>query len=109
MNFAEKLIAAGYKPINWLSKLPYDPKDCWLGVSVYHPEIDFVKDDIVINISLQGPSCAILWPDKLSKEEIELFNARKGRGIFIRKDGAFIYRTITGVLPPQEILKSILG
>lgn len=105
MNFAEQLIAKGFKPGNWLSKIPYTPKEGWMGLTVYHPEIDFTKGDIEVLFTLQGPSIR----SPRNEEEKTIFKNKAARGIRVKKGNEIVYETITGVLPPKSIIDEYIS
>jgi hypothetical protein len=115
MNFAEKLIAAGYKPITWSRSKEwahdpsFDPKYSWYGLTTYHPEVDLVKEDIVVTLSLQSFACSQTNMGRaFTVQEFDLLQARSAKGIFIKKANEILYSTISGIPPPEEIINEIL-
>ena len=109
MNFADKLISIGFKHEDFpcWDKVNFNPKDNWLGLSKYHPDIIFKKGDIRIFFSLQGMLCKETYEEYFRYKE--LYDSGSVKYISIYKKDQQIYLTFTGECPSDEFINEHLN
>lgn len=105
LNIVDQLLNAGFKE-TWIKD--YNPKNNWFGVSKYHPDALFVRDNKEVIISLGGAFGTIYVPDKILRANIALFNNTAARIIILFENKKITYLNIHGVFPPTKILNEFL-
>ena len=98
MNFVEKLLANGFTRIvyDWEKKKgrydgEFNPKNGWLGLTIYHPYEMFEKEGITVELDLTRYGV---------KDFIggQLVNVNEKR-IVVKRDGLITYENKMGILP----------
>lgn len=102
MNMTEKLITNGFKPDNGTQK-PFNPKDNWMGVSVYYPDCFFDRGNKTVHLSVQGLAMPNFPP-----ELFELAEKRALRyiGFYINKKP--VYQNWMGQLPEESFIDEFI-
>lgn len=106
MNLSEKLIASGFKPDTGTNSV-FNPKNNWMGVSVYQPDVFFDKGNKTVHLSVQG--LAMPTPSPMTKEMLSLLQNRAARYIGFSIDRGKIYESWTGVMPTEEFINDFLS
>ncbi len=119
MTFVDKIIKAGFVEQGQkrlLELMPhkekhiqrwwehYNTSNGWLGLSVYHPDAWFVKENKELLLSLQG----VQTEHPTTEEDIILMQNRAVRYICLKKDGKKIYESFSGKSPSDEIIEDFL-
>lgn len=104
MNLSEQLISAGFEP-DTLFGSKFNPKNNWMGVSVYHPDVYFERGDKVVILSVQG---ALMPIPELTPENWELLQSRGARYVGFSINKVKVYQNWRGVLPDEEFIKEFI-
>ena len=98
MNFTEQLIHLGFKEIfasRMDSSFIFNLNNGWLGLTVYHPDMIFSRDNISVVMSLQGLLCD--YDKILGNYELEALSKDKAIKYISVKDGDnLLYETFGG-------------
>lgn len=110
MNFAERLIEAGFENINIykLKRIPR-PTDGFLGANVYVPDAIYRRDNKKVHIALG--SWMTPTPIFKNKEEYNKFYESWNRNsiyIGLWDNDRFVYQHWFQQLPDEEIIKKFL-
>lgn len=113
MNFVEQLLNNGFQRFISESekrKGRYDsrfnPLNGWMGVVIYHPCEKFMKDDKIVELSLErfGVTDTTLIVINSETEEMSVTSVNiNERLIKISVGDKIIYENKYGVMPPKEI------
>lgn len=114
MNFIEKVLDNKFERyIPDMGKknkysLPYDIKNGWYGVTVYHPDEKFIKGDKEVILSLSGALTIYYLTNKDNIENKDLLDAMAAKMIVLKSGNKIVYKTVTGILPSNELLDTFL-
>lgn len=100
INWAWRLYFAGFRSG---SRREWSPDNNWFGVSKYHPDIELIKGDRKVVISLGG--FAMRYPNSMSAEMSTMIDNGHARYIRFEKNGRTFYETWEGIVPREHFVK----
>lgn len=112
-NIAKRLIDAGF--VETCSRhfgRTFYPSNNWFGIGIMeHPDAEFVRDNKNCVLSLQGVLVAEemnLMTQQERADNLALIKSRACKYVRLKVDGKIIYKSYSGVLPPEELLSEFL-
>lgn len=85
----------------------FNSKNNWFGLSVYHPDVVFKKDNRRVVLSLNG--CNVPLSIDIYCKYKELFDTRSVKYIKFVKDSTIIHESFTGTWPSVDVFKEFIS
>lgn len=103
-NFTHKALCKGFTTIND----DFDPYNNWFGVSLYSPDVNLVRENKRIVLSLQGFLMRIPKPEENIQGWHEVSKQRSLKYLAFMDDNDIKYETFFGNLPDEEFIEQFI-